>query len=107
MARGVGFEYSFLSYDLDEAHQLSPVFIYSVNLVLFEDSNVFNFDTYRHRLQGGGLFFAETLVALSSILDGIVMVVVVLDLLLRPTPMQQQQLMKKENHKTKEWKNQW
>jgi hypothetical protein len=88
---------------LAEAHWQDPVFIYSVNLAFFEDCNDFRLDTYRQRLQGGGLFFAETLVAVGSVLDGIVVVVVVLDLLLLPTPMQQQsrQLMKKDNHKKK------
>ena len=74
---------------LAEAHWQGPVFIYSVNLAFFEDCNVFRLDTYRHLLQGGGLFFAETLVAVGSVLDGIAVVVVVLDLLLLPTPMQQ------------------
>jgi hypothetical protein len=75
----------------------------SLYLAFFEDCNDFRLDTYRQRLQGGGLFFAETLVAVGSVLDGIVVVVVVLDLLLLPTPMQQQsrQLMKKDNHKKK------
>ena len=83
---------------LAEAHWQGPVFIYSVNLAFFEYCNVFRLDTYRHRLQGGGLFFAETLVAVGSVLDGIVVVEVVLDLVLLPTPMQLQQR-KKENHK--------
>ena len=85
---------------LAEAHWQGPVFIYSVNLAFFEDCIVFRLDTYRHRLQGVDLFFAETLVAVGSVLDGIVVVVVVLDFLLLPTPMQLQQR-KKENHKKK------
>jgi hypothetical protein len=85
---------------LTEAHLQGPVFIYSVNLAFFEDCNVFSLDTYRYSLQGGGLFFAETLVAVGSVLDGIVVVVFVLNLLLPPTPMQLQQR-KKENHKKK------
>ena len=85
---------------LTEAHLQGPVFIYSVNLAFFEDCNVFSLDTYRHRLQGGGLFFEETLVAVGSVLDGIVVVVFVLNLLLPPTPMQLQQR-KKENYKKK------